>query len=235
MRRNERATIEYLGAFLKPGNVFVDVGAHVGYFAAYAGRLVGCSGRVFAFEPFPKNFKLLSHNCRHMPQIKTIQAAVSDSNGQAVLFEHSTSSSSHALTDISNSGKSISVRKISLDDWAQASKVSRIDMALIDVEGHESSVLRGMREIIAGNSNITIILEYCPSHFRYKDGGIHNLLEEIQKFQLYATRAFGQAREYAIPEYTSETDLENCLDGILADEINDEGCDYVNIVVRRRT
>jgi len=117
MHRIERATVKYLRNVLKPGDVFVDIGAHVGYFAEYAGRLVGRSGLVFAFEPFPHNCQLLSRNCRHMQQIKIIQSAVSDSSGQTSLFEHKTSSSSHSLSDLSGSGIIISVNKISLDDF----------------------------------------------------------------------------------------------------------------------
>jgi FkbM family methyltransferase len=233
MNRHERATIEYLRSSLKPGDVFVDVGAHVGYYAAYAGRLVGRTGSVFAFEPFPSNYKLLSRNCRHMPHIKSIQAAVSDSSGEALLFEHATSNSSHAFTDLSGSGKTIPVRKVTLDEWAYESEVHRVDVVLIDVEGHELSVLRGMRHIIANNLNIIIIMEYCPSNWTSRREEMDALINEMHKAQLYVIRALGQMREYAIPEYKSGADLSDRLAVILDEETNGERCDYVNIVASR--
>lgn len=234
MQLHERATIKYLRTFLNPGDVLVNVGAHVGYYAAYAGRLVGRTGRVFAFEPHPGNYELLAHNCRHMPQIKTIDAAVSDSSGQAFLFEHSTSTSSHAFTDLSGSGKRVPVKKVTLDEWAYENEVRRMDVVLIDVEGHESSVLRGMRSIIANNSNITIIMEYCPSHWTSRREEMAALIKEMRKMQLHVTRALGHAREYAIPAYQSYRDFEDRLAGILAEETNGEHCDYVNIIACRR-
>ena len=50
---------------LKPGHVFVDVGANIGYFSLLAASLVGETGAVFAFEPDPQNFTLLQASAEH--------------------------------------------------------------------------------------------------------------------------------------------------------------------------
>ena len=46
-----------LGRFLlqklAPGGTFLDIGAHLGFYAFFAKRLVGDAGKVFAFEPDP--------------------------------------------------------------------------------------------------------------------------------------------------------------------------------------
>ena len=47
---------------LEEGDVFVDVGANLGYFTLIASDAVGKTGRVFAFEPEPNNFSLLQKN-----------------------------------------------------------------------------------------------------------------------------------------------------------------------------
>jgi len=234
LHRNESATVKYLRNVLKPGDVFIDIGAHVGYFAEYAGRLVGRTGLVFAFEPFPYNYELLSRNCRHMRQIKTIQAAVSNSSGQTFLFEHKTSSSSHSLSDLSGSGKIVPVNKISLDEFFLKSEVDRIDVVLVDVEGHERSVLQGMRKIIENHSNIIIILEYCPSHFT-TDEALRDLIKEIHNLKLWVTIGLGQRKEYPISAYASVEELYAQLSAILDQEMNIESCDYINIVTQRRS
>lgn len=233
MHRNERATINYLQKSLKPGKVFIDVGAHIGYFAKFAGGLVERSGRVFAFEPHPRNYNMLVRNCRHMPQIKSINSAISDSCGQTLLYEHSTSDTSHAFTDLSGSGKTITVRKLCLDEWAHANKVHQMDVVLVDVEGHEISVLRGMHNIVEINKDIIIIIEYCPSNYRHAKEEIYDLILEIQKLHLYVTCALGQSKEYGISEYKSWIDLKKQLDEVLAEEFNTENCNYINIVAHR--
>jgi len=234
MLRYERATVDYLKNLLKRGDVFIDVGAHIGYYARYASSLVGRTGRVFAFEPHPSNYSMLVHNCRQLPQIESINAAVSDSSGQALLYEHSTSGSSHAFTDISGSGKTIPVRKLSLDEWVHMNKIHRVDVILVDVEGHEISVLYGMRHIIENNPNMTIIMEYCPSNYRNKDEEACDLIKSVQNLQLYVTCALGQSKKYTIPEYKSCSDLKNTLSEAIEVEFNSEGYDYVNIVIRRQ-
>src|SRR5690606_8834209 len=44
---------------LKPGDSFVDVGAHFGFFTLLAAHLAGSDGRVWAFEAAPRNFHIL--------------------------------------------------------------------------------------------------------------------------------------------------------------------------------
>ncbi len=49
----------HLLSSLKPGDVFVDVGANVGYYSLCAAAIVGDSGRVFCIEPDRLNVKCL--------------------------------------------------------------------------------------------------------------------------------------------------------------------------------
>ena len=231
--RHERATVRYLRAALHSGDVFVDVGAHVGYYAAIGAHWVGRTGRVFAFEPHPDNYRLLVRNSRSMPQIAAVQAAVSDSGGHALLFEHSASSSSHALADIGGNGRGISVRTVSIDEWAREKGVRLVNAVLIDVEGHEFEVLRGMSRLVADNPGISIIMEYCPSHRTARHEGLQPLLEEIRRQSLRVTAALGQSREYAVPAYASETELNERLVDIVLGETAQEHCNYINLVARR--
>ena len=47
----EKSVTDAIITALKPSEVFIDVGANIGYFSALAARRVGDSGRVVAFEP----------------------------------------------------------------------------------------------------------------------------------------------------------------------------------------
>ena len=63
---------------LRPGGVFVDVGAHFGYFSLLASALVGPRGQVHAFEPTPTTYAVLSANVRQCPNITPVNNAVYD-------------------------------------------------------------------------------------------------------------------------------------------------------------
>ncbi len=234
MYQHEDATLKYLKAFLKPGDVFVDIGAYIGYFAVYTAKLVRKKGVVYAFEPNSDNYRLLIKNCRNIPWVKTIQSAVSDSNGEAELFIHSTSSSSHALSDISKSGKSYIVPKVSLDKWASKNNINRINMVLIDVEGHELAVLRGMYNVIDKNPDIHIIIEYCPHNWTDSNQDIKLLINEIyNKMHFKVIYALGQKKEYAFSDLTSAQIAYQKLNEILQQEVIQEKHDYINIVITK--
>jgi FkbM family methyltransferase len=58
----ERAVFEFLGAELREGDVFLDIGASVGPFSILAAHKVGAAGRVVAMEPDPFAIAILRHN-----------------------------------------------------------------------------------------------------------------------------------------------------------------------------
>src|SRR3989344_2665787 len=68
--------------YLKKGDVFVDVGAHIGYFTLLASKIVGPVGRVYAFEPNTNNFKLLQKNVKRnkLNNVICINKAIADKN-----------------------------------------------------------------------------------------------------------------------------------------------------------
>jgi len=51
--RTERPLLGWFARHVRPGDTWIDVGAHYGYTAFALARLVGPAGRVFTFEPVP--------------------------------------------------------------------------------------------------------------------------------------------------------------------------------------
>jgi FkbM family methyltransferase len=74
---------------LKPGDIFVDVGASIGWFSLVAAQAVGNGGRVYAFEPEPHSFALLKKNIAangFEDIIHSQQAAVADTASVLTLY-----------------------------------------------------------------------------------------------------------------------------------------------------
>ena len=44
---------------LKPGDVFIDVGANIGHYTILASKLVGANGKVFVVEHIPQTMEIL--------------------------------------------------------------------------------------------------------------------------------------------------------------------------------
>src|SRR5690349_14640343 len=74
---------EVLSRFICPGMTVYDIGAQAGYYTLVFSRLVGRSGRVFAFEPCAANLHhLLNHIIiNSLTNVRIVQAAIGESSG----------------------------------------------------------------------------------------------------------------------------------------------------------
>jgi FkbM family methyltransferase len=139
----------WLARRLAPGDVFIDVGANVGYFTLLAARLVGASGGVVAVEAMPAIYQhLLRHvrangltNCRCVNE-----AAVGpDAPREATLFwggEGNIGSSGMIGREGQNRAIRVPARPLQAiltDDECRRARVIKVD-----VEGVEAAAIRGL-------------------------------------------------------------------------------------------
>jgi FkbM family methyltransferase len=155
----------FINSTLKPGDVFIDVGAHVGYFTLLAGRRVGPLGTVLSIEPNPVALEELRLNVErsHLGNVLLAHTACGDSYDPVRLYLHTESNSSMASLSAANatSGATVDVACTRLDDLCQERGVARVQLVKIDVEGAELSVLRGMERILREMRPV-IVLELDP-------------------------------------------------------------------------
>ena len=157
------ALVRHLG---KPEQVWLDVGANIGYFTILIASLVGSTGEVHAFEPNPDMMKQINHSVslNGMEQVQRNGAAVSDNSGtEAILYiplsQSGQSGQSSLLVhrDIAEKRK-VSVQTISLDDYL-AGIDKPADFMKIDVEGLELLVFQGMKQTLENQPPKVIICE----------------------------------------------------------------------------
>jgi FkbM family methyltransferase len=129
---------------LKPGSVFYDVGANIGFYSLLAARQ---SAQVFAFEPDVQNAESLEHHVRLNSlgaKIEVIRAAVFSTSGYVALEPADFTmghGNAHVGPTTEDSHSTVKVPCTTLDDFAQEHVAP--DTIKIDVEGAESNVLRG--------------------------------------------------------------------------------------------
>jgi FkbM family methyltransferase len=152
-------------ALLRPGMNVVDVGANLGYYTLLAARAVGKSGRVWSFEPEPRNFLLLMKSIRasDFRNIEPVQMALSEEPGTEKLYLAPESEpNAHTLTRDRGMG-SLEIPSTSLDEFWQARGASRLDLLKIHVFGDEPIVLRGSRRVLLASRPIIITRFGSPS------------------------------------------------------------------------
>jgi FkbM family methyltransferase len=142
----EREETSLCRRLLRPGDVFVDVGAHIGWFSILAGLIVGVAGRVHAIEPFPATFARLRDNVARtgLTNLVPWPVAAGDRVGSARvhLQPHGDSGSTTAVDD-----RGVAVPKVPVDELVDDGRPVRL--LKIDVEGFEPAVLEGARRMLA--------------------------------------------------------------------------------------
>src|SRR6266851_5623188 len=140
-----------LQELLRPGGVFVDVGANWGYFTLVGAALVGSGGRVISVEADPRACRALAANIERnrLPSVAVVEAAADERDGTISLETYGSGSD-----DLSNYGlvapgsratgtRRFDVRARTLDDILDETGVDRVDLLKIDIEGAEGCAVSG--------------------------------------------------------------------------------------------
>ena len=156
----EPQTTEYITNSVKEGSVVVDVGASFGYYTLLLARLVGPRGRVYAFEPIPRDYAILKKNIRANGYQNVIleNKAVSDVDGNARFYISPVSYGMSSLCPLTNPESILDVEVVSLDSYIQED----VDLIKVDVEGAENLVVKGGRKLIHNSVNPQLVVEFAP-------------------------------------------------------------------------
>ncbi len=148
------------------GDVVVDIGANIGYYALIASKRVGDTGTVFAFEPDPTNFAFLKKNveANGLKNLVLERKAVSNSTSRVRLFLSDNNPGDHRIYDSPKGHKRIEVDSVRLDDYFKKHD-KRVDVIKMDIQGAEGTALAGMSSLLK-ETGIRIFTEFRPAALR---------------------------------------------------------------------
>jgi FkbM family methyltransferase len=153
---------QLLAAILRPGMVYYDAGANVGFFAVIAARLVGPSGQVVCFEPLPDNARQIEHNARlnGFSNILILCDALGGSNRTEV-FQTSAEPTWGMLATVGKapdraSGQ-IKVNVQTLDSIEARERLRPPDVFKMDIEGAEAEALGGAMRTLQASRPILVV------------------------------------------------------------------------------
>jgi FkbM family methyltransferase len=151
---NEPETSQFVTFALRPGDGFMDIGAHIGYFSLLAAALVGRNGRVISFEPDTTNFNHLNKNIvlNHFLNIHPRNQALGARVEEKAFFINSDTDGGHALWDVGQhpfNEKSRALRQTrqvqveTIDAIVGQGPIPNLKLIKIDTEGAEHAILQG--------------------------------------------------------------------------------------------
>lgn len=186
----EPTSVAFLRAWLRPGDVFLDVGANAGYLAAVAADCVIPTGRVHAFEPEPVHFARLQRLAALNPGVawELNSIAIGERDGVVDLFIHPHSGWHTTVRgfrgDEATQCRVIQVPSRSLDSYAAEQKLtgtSAIRLIKIDVEGAEAQVIAGAAELIRSGAVDALLVELTPLRDRERSRSLADALESLRQ------------------------------------------------------
>ena len=191
------------------GDTVVDVGACAGYYTRLLSQRVGPSGKVYAFEPNPTNFKLLAGNTEGLENVILVNRAVSDKAGTGTLSLSTTNSGDHRLYDAGEGRETIEVDVVTLDEYfGTFGTLQSIDFIKIDAQGAEGAVFAGARNLIAASPTMVAVVEYAPKMMKEFGITANEMMDEAfaQGFSLVAIRDGGESIEHLTDTYKDNDD-----------------------------
>jgi FkbM family methyltransferase len=140
----------FLSRHLRPQDIFVDVGANIGYHALIAGRRVR-DGRVIAFEPSPSNLLALDDNMALNPlcNITVVRKAAWRETGRSLPLHVRDPFNYGAISILGEGSVEGTADTTTVDDALEECGVVRADIVKIDAEGAELDVILGMARCLA--------------------------------------------------------------------------------------
>ena len=147
---NEKALLQWFGCNARIGETWLDIGSHYGYTAMAMARLVGTTGRVFAFEPMLSTAGCISRSIaiNGLTQVTIVPMGL----GSASELEIRRISTTRGMADSTlDGGRDEAAILVACFEWLWpriCGGDSHIDGVKIDVQGMEIEVLRGMAGVL---------------------------------------------------------------------------------------
>lgn len=165
---------------VRKGNNVLILGANIGYWTCLIAELVGESGRVFAFEPSPDNFKFLQKNVELNGYTNVIleQKAVADKSYKTKLYLSEGGGMDNRIYDTNTNRKSLDIEVIKLDEYFKDNDL-RFDFIKSDIQGADFAAIQGMQSLIKRSPNANFIIEFAPKKAKEYGSDPHQFIDNL--------------------------------------------------------
>lgn len=230
---------EIMKKFFKSNTVFIDIGAHIGYYSLLCASIAK-QGKVFAFEPVKENFEILKKNAQvnNFKNIIISENAISDTDSSKLLYlsnENNTGDNrffSDNFREIPENRLELKVKCVTLDQFLVDYNI-KPNIIKMDIQGAELLALKGMKKTLDNITKLVVFTEFWPRGIVANSGsplGFLDLLShhgfEIYEINSVQKKILKKSTKQLVEENNDESNPEKqtdliCLKGLKLPNIND--------------
>lgn len=184
----EPTLTDFIRNRLSHGDVFVDVGANIGYFSCLASKRVGPSGAVYSVEASPQVYAALLKNLEqnNLSNVTAYNKAVHEEKSSISLYiapdTNIGATTTYIDRDDLNYQDEVQVEADSLDNIVPFDKLTKARIIKVDVEGAEWFVFKGIEKSLEAFSDKTEwLIEISPRALKSQGGNLEDLLAAFNK------------------------------------------------------
>jgi FkbM family methyltransferase len=173
----------FLWLYLRPGDIFLDGGAHVGLYSVLAGRILQGAGHILAIEPVPQTTRLLRRNlkCNNIENAKVIEEALYSHDGKLPFHIMPPGKAAYDSLYVSDPvGHDIQVVSSTLDVLLERERINRVDFMKLDIEGAEIDALSGALHSIAAEKIPLVMVEFTELNLRSAGHSTEDLRSKLE-------------------------------------------------------
>jgi len=144
------------------GGVCIDVGANLGWDTLALSECVGPSGKVFAFEPSPREYRLLIENLRlnNVTNVVAERSALGERKETRWLRLNSRNRGDNRIVSERKAGEQYESVAVKVGDEVLAAlPAGAIKLVKVDAQGYEHFVVKGLRDSLMRNPDAVLAVE----------------------------------------------------------------------------
>ncbi|MBT3160152.1 FkbM family methyltransferase [Streptomyces sp. CHA1] len=175
---------------LRPGDTFIDVGAHRGAFSLLASHAVDPDGRVVAIEPSPQFHADLTAaaTTNQRANIRAVRAAASDTHGTLALYLEDPANLGHTTAVQPNHvHTAFEVQTAPLADLISRAELATTRIIKIDVEGVEAAAIRGLLPALTHlRDDAELVVEVTPRLLAKQGESAAEIIDTLREHGFHA-------------------------------------------------
>jgi len=214
----ETPVTQSLVRLVKPGDVCVDVGAHLGYFSILMSALAGEEGKTLAVEPNVNIAAMLRRTAAiNHPGFIVWEGALTNETKELEIHIPKSKTGDSSLLVRADSGEEgfihQSVLATTMDQLLVNLDIGNVNVIKIDAEGAEPFIFEGMEGVLKKNKELMIVMEFSPYLYRDPEAFSTYLLG---RFDVYKIASGFNLEETDAGRFSEWSGLKSHVDLLLA-------------------